>query len=76
MKEKSALIAAESIEQCIFLTRGHKVMLDRDLAVLYGVETKNLNKAVRRNLDRFPADFMFECANESPGEINLLLWAG
>jgi hypothetical protein len=39
-------------------------MLDRDLAALYGVETKNLNKAVRRNLDRFPADFMFELTQE------------
>lgn len=42
----------------IFLIRGQKVMLDRDLAVLYGVETRNLNKAVSRNLDRFPKDFM------------------
>jgi hypothetical protein len=49
-----------SIEQTIFLIRGQKVMLDRDLAALYGVETKALNKAVRRNLDRFPADFMFQ----------------
>lgn len=48
------------IEQKIFLIRGQKVMLDRDLAVLYGVETKILNKAVRRNSDRFPPDFMFQ----------------
>src|SRR2546422_8067801 len=60
MNEKTTLIAAERIEQCIFLIRGHKVMLDRDLAALYGVETKNLNRAVKRNLDRFPADFMFQ----------------
>ena len=39
-------------------------MLDRDLATLYGVQTKNLNKAVRRNLDRFPADFMFQLASD------------
>ena len=44
--------------------RGRQVMLDRDLAVLYGVETKNLNKAVKRNLDRFPADFMFKLSDE------------
>jgi hypothetical protein len=44
--------------------RGQKVMLDRDLAALYGVETKSLNKAVRRNLDRFPADFMFQLTKE------------
>lgn len=54
------LIPAERIEQCILLVRGHKVMLDRDLAKLYGVTTFNLNKAVKRNLDRFPDDFMFQ----------------
>lgn len=48
------------IERRIFLIRGHKVMLDVDLAELYGVETKNLNKAVQRNLDRFPEGFMFQ----------------
>jgi hypothetical protein len=52
------------IEQSIFLIRGQKVMLDRDLAALYGVETKVLNKAVRRNLDRFPQDFMFQLSRE------------
>jgi hypothetical protein len=64
MKGETALIAADQIEQAIFLLRGQKVMLDRDLAALYGVETKNLNKAVRRNLDRFPADFMFQLTSE------------
>ena len=48
------------IEQRILLVRGQKVMLDSDLAELYGVETKNLNKAVKRNADRFPDDFMFQ----------------
>lgn len=56
MKE---LIPTEVIEQKIFLIGGEKVMLDRDLAVLYGVKTFNLNKAVARNFDRFPSDFMF-----------------
>lgn len=56
MKE---LIPVEIIERKIYLLRGHKVMLDRDLAELYGVETRVLNQAVRRNLDRFPEDFMF-----------------
>lgn len=46
------------------MIRGHKVMLDRDLAKLYGVETFNLNKAVRRNLDRFPDDFMFQLTDK------------
>ncbi len=54
------LIQPEQIEPAILLIRGQRVMLDRDLAALYGVETKNLNKAVRRNRDRFPADFMFQ----------------
>jgi ORF6N domain-containing protein len=54
------LIPSESIEKAIYLIRGEKVMLDRDLALLYGVETKVLNRAVKRNLQRFPADFMFQ----------------
>jgi len=57
-------VSSEVIEQKIFLVRGHKVMLDRDLAELYGVMTKNLNKAVRRNIERFPEDFMLELTKE------------
>ncbi|MBI5244602.1 MAG: ORF6N domain-containing protein [Elusimicrobia bacterium] len=49
-----SLIPIEHIERRIYLIRGHKVMLDRDLAVLYGVETFNLNKTVKRNRERFP----------------------
>ena len=49
----------ERIESAILIVRGQKVLLDRDLAALYGVETRVLNQAVRRNLARFPADFMF-----------------
>ena len=60
MSDKTSLIQPQQIEQVILLIRGQRVMLDRDLAALYGVETKNLNKAVRRNPDRFPADFMFQ----------------
>jgi hypothetical protein len=60
MNKKASLIQPEQIEQVILLIRGQRVMLDRDLAALYGVETKNLNKAVQRNLDRFPPDFMFQ----------------
>ena len=52
--------AVARIESRILLVRGHKVMLDADLAELYRVETKALNQAVRRNLDRFPDDFMFQ----------------
>jgi len=52
------LVPRERIESLIYLVRGQKVMLDRDLAVLYAVETRVLNQAVRRNLDRFPSDFL------------------
>ena len=48
-----------SIQQLIFEIRGQRVMLDRDLAMLYGVESKRLNEQVKRNIDRFPPDFMF-----------------
>lgn len=58
------IIQQEVIERKIYLIRGHKVMLDRDLAKLYGVETFNLNKAVKRNIDRFPVDFMFQLTRE------------
>ena len=54
------LVPSEIIEGRILLVRGQKVLLDKDLAELYGVETFNLNKAVRRNADRFPRDFMFQ----------------
>ena len=54
-----AIMPVERIERAIYLIRGQKVMLDRDLAVLYGVETKRLKEQVRRNLDRFPDDFAF-----------------
>ena len=64
MSNQTSLIQPEQIEQVILLIRGQRVMLDRDLAALYGVETKNLNKAVRRNLERFPADFMFQLTAE------------
>lgn len=52
------------IESKMFMIRGHKVMLDEDLAALYEVETKALNRAVKRNLERFPADFMFQLSAE------------
>ena len=62
--ETKALVPVETIEQKILLIRGQKVMLDRDLAKLYGVPTKSLNLAVKRNLDRFPSDFMFQLTEE------------
>jgi hypothetical protein len=64
-----ALIPVEIIERKILLIRGHKVMIDRDLAGLYGVETRVLNQAVRRNLDRFPDDFMFRLTKEESDSL-------
>ena len=58
------LIPIERIEGKIYLIRGKKVMLDRDLAGLYKVQTRDLNKAVSRNLDRFPEDFMFQLTQD------------
>jgi hypothetical protein len=54
----------EIIERRIYLIRGYKVVMDQDLARMYGVQTFNLNKAVKRNLDRFPEDFMFQLSGE------------
>jgi hypothetical protein len=64
MTQSLATIPVERLEKAIFLIRGEKVMLDRDLAELYGVETRMLNQAVRRNLERFPPDFMFELTRD------------
>ena len=58
------MIPQETIEHKILMVRGHKVMLDSDLAILYGVTTFNLNRAVKRNLSRFPEDFMFQLNTE------------
>jgi len=57
-------IISANLESIIYLARGHKVMLDEDLAKLYGVETRILTRAVRRNLDRFPDDFMFQLSDQ------------
>src|ERR1044071_8261909 len=64
MPAKAAELALDHLDQTIHLIRGQKVLLDRDLAALYGVTTGNLNKAVRRNIERFPEDFMFELNRE------------
>lgn len=83
MKESTSqkVVPIERIEKRIFLIRGHRVMIDMSLAELYEVDTKALNRAVRRNLDRFPEDFMFQL---SQGEFQNLrfqfgissLWGG
>jgi phage regulator Rha-like protein len=65
----SAMIPATAISHRIYFVRKTRIMLDADLAQLYGVTTKNLNKAVKRNADRFPADFMFQL---KPREMQFL----
>jgi hypothetical protein len=67
---KYSLVPAEIIERRIYLLRNQKVMIDRDLADLYDVPTKVFNQAVKRNIERFPVDFMFQL---SPEETNLWL---
>jgi hypothetical protein len=67
------LVPLELIEKKIYLVRGQKVMLDRDLADLYGVETRALNQAVRRNIYRFPDDFMFSLDREEIERISQIV---
>lgn len=62
--ESASLQPLENIENLIHVIRGKQVMLDRDLARLYGVETRVLNQAVQRNIERFPKDFMFQLSKE------------
>ena len=62
-----SILPAERIERLIYLIRNQKVMLDRNLAELYGVETRALKQAVKRNIDRFPSDFMFTLSDK---EVN------
>ena len=63
------LMLEQRVEKKIYIIRGQKVILDRDLAELYGVTTGNLNKAVNRNLERFPGDFMFKLTSEEAGYL-------
>jgi phage regulator Rha-like protein len=58
------IIPIDNVEKKILIVRGHKVLIDKDLAELYGVETKVLIQAVKRNIDRFPSDFMFQLNNQ------------
>jgi len=64
MPEPGSLIPSKHIQQAILLIRGQRVMLDHDLACLYGVEIRTLNQAVKRNIKRFPKDFMFQLTDE------------
>ncbi len=68
-KNSDSIVPVERIEKAILYIRKQKVMLDRDLAYLYGVATKVLNQAVRRNIERFPTDFMFKLTKEEKDKL-------
>ena len=69
MSNAKPLIPFQRVERCILLVRGEKVMLDADLAKLYGVTTKRLNEQVKRNRNRFPEDFMFQLTTLEKSEV-------
>ena len=69
MNRKRSLMPVERVEETILLIRGQRVILDADLAKLYGVTTKRLNQQVKRNSDRFPEDFMFQLTTEEKTEV-------
>ena len=73
MDEKGILIPVERIKQSIVLIRGQKVMMDRDLAKIYEVETRVLNQAVGRNIKRFPEDFMFVLTRDEVMRISQIV---
>jgi hypothetical protein len=80
MGKKSTIVPVEQLEKTIFLLRGQKVMLSFHLAELYGIETRVLVQAVKRNLDRFPEDFMFQLRREEyeglKSQIVISSWGG
>lgn len=76
MTRAAPLIPLERIGSAIIFVRGHKVILDSDLADLYGVQTSELNKAVARNPDRFPPDFMFQLSREEDQRLKTELGLG
>ena len=69
IEQNSAITVIEKIEGKIYVIRGQRVMLDSDLADVYQVATKMLNQAVKRNLDRFPEDFIFQLTDEEVGNL-------
>lgn len=64
MDKKITIVTAEQMENLIYVIRGHKVMLDVDLAKIYGYETKNFNRQVKNNIEKFPSDFMFQLTED------------
>jgi hypothetical protein len=69
MANRTEMLSSAAIAKLILSVRGHRVMLDADLAKLYGVATSNLNKAVKRNIDRFPGDFVFQLTAQEASNL-------
>ncbi len=69
MTDANIIVPVERVERTILMIRGQKVMIDADLAKLYGVTTKRLNEQIRRNRDRFPNDFMFQLTAREKNEV-------
>ncbi|MHC4281317.1 MAG: ORF6N domain-containing protein [Planctomycetota bacterium] len=69
MEDPKTIVPIERVEETILFIRGQKVILDADLAKLYGVTTKRLNQQIKRNRDRFPKDFMFQLTAEEKAEV-------
>ena len=68
-RSEKSLVSVKAIGARIFVLRGHRVMLDRDLAALFGVETRTLNQAAKRNIERFPDEFMFRLSMEESQRV-------
>jgi phage regulator Rha-like protein len=79
-EEQNSIVPFERIAGCIYVIRGYKVMLSHDLAELYGVDTGALTRQVRRNIERFPADFIFQLSKEEfenlKCQIGISSWGG
>ena len=69
---RDQLVVVDNIESLIKVIRGQQVMLDKDLATLYGVETRTLNQAVKRNIQRFPSDFRFQLTMEECSKSQII----
>ena len=71
MEETKEFLTVESIRNCVYVIRGQQVMLDQDLAEIYGYELKAMNQQVKRNIERFPEDFMFQVKKEEIPSITV-----
>lgn len=69
--QDTIMVSADNIQNLIYVSRGKQIMLDSDLAILYQVETGNLNKAMKRNQKRFPEEFCFQLTKEEYEKLNV-----